>query len=627
MSSEVHREYLQRVLYVAVLLTLLHVGNTMFVQRKGLEDGPDYAEIAGHLSAAIVEIVQSSFIGHRKVNTYNLFSYVQRPERRFLFGDIIENVLRSSGNGNTVRIGLGEPVPGDHERHYNVLLVDSAASLNSLYAEFARYHLYTNGYFVIVLHTYDSAHYYDVLFEIFELNWFLGIIDANVLVYALFNLSLLYNIHPFNQFHCKGLAPTISNRFTNLRWWHTNFYPDKLADLHGCALICATWAEMPYRSVNEQSGELLGIEGKLLEYLAVTMNFTLKFRLLDAYENSHILDRRGVVFKELIANGTDFVVGGFPYKTPVKEDVFTPTFPYFLSSFNFIVNSNLEPYSPFTKLFLPFNSHIWSLLLFIYLGVFALRLIVSLMGVRPSNFIFGATNHMPGLNMLNVCLGGALPSNQLPQRNFARYFLMLWLIMTMLLRSSYQAFLYNLIKSNIGRPPPKTIAELLRQDYQLLMTADVLATVYDLPVISANAQILNISRFESFELVRRPDRRIAILTPYEFVGYFKRYNASFTKGVHVVEERVFTQQLSFYMASNSMLLQRFNRIILRYITVGLWEKWVRELLDMSPRSDGGFEEPIAQVTMQQMYGAWYVWFIGNVLSTVVLIIERLWRWE
>lgn len=330
---------------------------------------------------------------------------------------------------------------------------------------------------------------------------------------------------------------------------------------------------------------------------------------------------------KLIANGTDFVVGGFPYRSPAKDDVFTPTFPYFLSSFNFIVNSNLEPYSPFAKLFLPFSSHIWTLLLFIYLGVFALRLVFYLVGVTPSHFVFGATNHMPGVNMLNVCLGGGLPPHQVPQRNFARYVLMLWLVMTMLLRSSYQAFLYNLIKSNIGRPPPNTITELLRQNYQLLMTEDVLATIYDLPVISSSAQVLNISRLESFELVRRPDRRIAILTPYEFVGYFKRYNKSFTKGVHVVEERVFAQQLSFYMASNSMLLHRFNGIILQYTTVGLWEKWARELLDMSLRMSSGSEEPIAKVTVQQMSGAWYVWLIGNVLSTFVLLIERLWKWE
>lgn len=101
----------------------------MFAQRKRLEDGPDYAEIAGNLSAAIVEMVQSSFIGNRMVLTYNLYAFVQRPERRYLFDDIMENVLRLSGKGTTVRIGMGEPVPGDHERHYNVLLVDSAASL------------------------------------------------------------------------------------------------------------------------------------------------------------------------------------------------------------------------------------------------------------------------------------------------------------------------------------------------------------------------------------------------------------------------------------------------------------------------------------------------------------------
>lgn len=142
-----------------------------------------------------------------------------------------------------------------------------------------------------------------MLFEIFELNWLLGIIDANVLVYALSNLSLLYNIHPFNQFHCKGLAPTIGNRFSNLHWRHTNFYPDKLADLHGCALVCATWEDMPYRGLikgkPKEFGTLAGIEGKLLEYLAEKLNFTMTFQWLNDYESSHTLDKKGVVFREV----------------------------------------------------------------------------------------------------------------------------------------------------------------------------------------------------------------------------------------------------------------------------------------------------------------------------------------
>lgn len=129
----------QTVLYLIVSLSLLLGSNTMFVQKKGLEDGPNSAEIADNLSAAIVDIVERSFIRNRKILTYNLYAFVQRPERRYLFGDIMENVLRSSGESNTVRIGMGEPVPGDHERHYDVLLVDSAASLKFVRAELIKF--------------------------------------------------------------------------------------------------------------------------------------------------------------------------------------------------------------------------------------------------------------------------------------------------------------------------------------------------------------------------------------------------------------------------------------------------------------------------------------------------------
>ncbi|XP_054727323.1 uncharacterized protein LOC129237000 [Anastrepha obliqua] len=598
--------------------------HAMFVERKGFQDGPGYVEIAENLSAAIVEIVWTSFIKYRHRHTFNLYAFAQRPERQLLFGDIMEKVLSALGKDTTVRIGMGEPVPGDDERHYNVLLVDSAASLNSTYAEFAKYHLHANGYFLIVLHTFDSAHYYDVLFEIFELNWYLGIIDANVLVYALSNLSLLYNIHPFNRFHCKGLAPTIQNRFTNSRWRHTNFFPNKLLDLHGCALICATWKEMPYLS--SDAGLLGGIEGKLIEYLAVTMNFSLEFRWLDKKDASRTLDKEGSVFRELFSNGTDFIVGAFPYKSTAKGDPYTPTFPYFLSSFNFIVNSNLAPYSPFKKLFLPFKSDIWILLLIIYIVGFLLKRTATLLGIATRRFIFGAKNNRPAFNMFSVCLGVALPQQQVPSRNFARYILMLWLILTMLLCSSYQAFLFNLIKSNIGPPPPNTIADLLRQNYQLLMTEGVLDTVHDLPVISSRAKILNMTRFESFQLVGQPQQRIAVLTPYEYFDYFKRYHLNITKHIHVVDERVFTQQLSFYMASNSMLLNRFNHIILQYTNVGLWEKWSRMLLDMRTPSSSEFEERVTVVTLQQLYGAWYVWLIGNALGVFVLLIEMVCKW-
>ncbi|XP_053947743.1 uncharacterized protein LOC128856465 [Anastrepha ludens] len=598
--------------------------HAMFVERKGFQDGPGYVEIAGNLSAAIVEIVWTSFIKYRHRHTFNLYAFAQRPERKLLFGDIMEKVLSALGKDSTVRIGMGEPVPGDDERHYNVLLVDSAASLNSTYAEFAKYHLHANGYFLIVLHTFDSAHYYDVLFEIFELNWYLGIIDANVLVYALSNLSLLYNIHPFNRFHCKGLAPTIQNRFTNSHWRHTNFFPNKLLDLHGCALICATWKEMPYLS--SDAGLLGGIEGKLIEYLAITMNFSLEFRWLDKKDASRTLDKEGSVFRELFSNGTDFIVGAFPYKSTAKGDPYTPTFPYFLSSFNFIVNSNLAPYSPFKKLFLPFKSDIWILLLIIYIVGFLLKRTATLLGTATRPFIFGPKHNMPTFNMFSVCLGVALPQQQVPSRNFARYILMLWLILTMLLRSSYQAFLFNLIKSNIGPPPPNTIADLLRQNYQLLMTEGVLDTVHDLPVISSRAKILNMTRFESFQLVGQPQQRIAVLTPYEYFDYFKRYHLNITKRIHVVDERVFTQQLSFYMASNSMLLNRFNHIILQYTNVGLWEKWSRVLLDMRTPSSSEFEERVTVVTLQQLYGAWYVWLIGNALGVFVLLIEIVCKW-
>lgn len=52
-------------------------------------------------------------------------------------------------------------------------------------------------------------------------------------------------------------------------------------------------------------------------------------------------------------------------------------------------------------------------------------------------FVVGKAKN-PFLNMINISFGGALCSNKVPVRNFARTMLIMWLLSSLVLRNAYQ---------------------------------------------------------------------------------------------------------------------------------------------------------------------------------------------
>lgn len=163
--------------------------------------------------------------------------------------------------------------------------------------------MYSEGSFFIVLHTFPQPNrYYDELLQIMDLNWQNGITHADVLVYAINNLIVSFHSMPFTEFHCKGIAPIIHNKFINGHWLHDEFVLAKSINLHGCPLVCASWEDLPYFQMDKQSTEgrtkFVGLEGYLLEYLSAKMNFTITMRWLNEEEiNQTIYDEPGIFNK------------------------------------------------------------------------------------------------------------------------------------------------------------------------------------------------------------------------------------------------------------------------------------------------------------------------------------------
>lgn len=122
-----------------------------------------------------------------------------------------------------------------------------------------------------------------------------------------------------------------------------------------------------------------------------------------------------------------------------------------------------HPFSSLEKLFLPFKIIAWHLVVstFVVAGIGLLFLRRAPFGARA--FIVGPDNRSPISNMILICFGGGVQLQ--PRRNFARYMLLMWIAMMLVLRNMYQGNLFVLLQKVLLHPIPNTLEEMTAGNY------------------------------------------------------------------------------------------------------------------------------------------------------------------
>lgn len=103
-----------------------------------------------------------------------------------------------------------------------------------------------------------------------------------------------------------------------------------------------------------------------------------------------------------------------------------------------------EAYSELEKLFLPFDSATWIMIITVFFSGF---LTISFLKLKllseQQRFVFGSRVKTPIFNMVTAFFGQS--QNILPGRNFARYHLMLFILFCLIIRTAYQGVQYELM--------------------------------------------------------------------------------------------------------------------------------------------------------------------------------------
>ncbi|KAH8387802.1 hypothetical protein KR093_009527 [Drosophila rubida] len=427
-----------------------------------------------------------------------------------------------------------------------------------------------------------------------QLMWQLSVL--NVALVTSSRELLLLSYFPFSPTHgCQLIRASVENRFDveRRRWTSRPHFPAKLGNFYGCTLTCATWPDMPYL-VLQPDGSFVGIEGALLQFMADNLNFSVGLYWLTQEQVRDTFNDSGWIFEEASSCKADYALGGFHYKPSDGGDgsevPYSQSMYYFMSHIMLVTNLP-SAYSAYEKLAFPFHPQLWRA---IGLVLALSYLLVWLLQRRHQRY-----SQHPYYQLLVLTLGGNLLTAELPRRTSSRLLLVTWLLGTLVLRSAYQSGMYQLLRQDTQRDPPQTIADVLEQRYTIqLVDGNADLWLASLPELrTQQLRHLAASELQSFGQLAASsgsNQRLAIITPYEYFGYYRKVHAM-SRRLHLVRERIFTQQLSFNVRRHSHMVGVLNQQIMLAHSHGFLEHWTRQYVSAVDERD----ESIARITAVQ----------------------------
>ncbi|EDV99938.1 uncharacterized protein LOC6565379 [Drosophila grimshawi] len=397
---------------------------------------------------------------------------------------------------------------------------------------------------------------------------------------------MMLSFYPYSATHgCRVIKASIVNQYVAAvgRWANDDFFPDKLSNFFGCTLTCATWPDMPYL-VRQPNGQFVGIEGELLQFMAANLNFSIGIYWLNNSQVRDTFNESGWVFDQIFANA-EYALGGFHYKPNEGTDMPYSQSKYYFMSHIMLITNLPSAYSPYEKLAFPFHPLLWqAICLVLALGCLSLWLLQRFWKHLP---------HHPYYQFLVLTMGGNLLSRELPLRNSFRLLFVTWLLWSWVMRSAYQSGMYQLLRQDKQRHPPQTIAEVIEQRYTIQMVEGNgdrwLASLPELR--TQQLRQLTASELHSFAGLAESsgsNQRLAIITPYEYFGYFRKVH-EMSRRLHLVRERIFTQQLAFNVRRHSHLIGVLNKQIMLAHSHGFLEHWTRKYVSAVDASDESTE--------------------------------------
>lgn len=431
-------------------------------------------------------------------------------------------------------------------------------------------------------------------------------------------------------------------------------YPNKFQNFHKCSLIAALWDVPPYLILPAIDGdyrEIKGVDGYLLNILAEVLNFTVEFVIPPNNEQRGLVRKDGsltgaiklvsllselssqisfnnfvVIFLQLHERLADLSLGSFRC-TLERSTVLSPSSTFYQTMQVFTVLALKQPWTSYEIITYPFDKYIWTLFFGLLLVLLISNTLLKIGHGNILQFVYGNSS-ISTINSNIIAMSLGQPCSLEPQRNFARYFATLWILLTFILRSTYQGSLYDFLNSQKTIDSPDTSRELNERQYKLIVNTATADSFSQIPAVRdklLEVLIMNISDTAGFPLLEaNMDKRYVTGTPRDFLLSYVNIHKKF--GVfHILKETIFSQQLCVYYTKHSYLINTIDLILQRLRSFGLIYHWARQVFDDRFLEKSSIEPAPDSLGLSQLSCIFVACLYLYSLATLVFIFEIAWH--
>jgi hypothetical protein len=227
---------------------------------------------------------------------------------------------------------------------------------------------------------------------------------------------------------------------STLEWKKELKVGEKFKNLNNCSLDVFSFGP----NADKKENEVLEPQRKLMKIICERLNFTAAYVRSDAHP--------------------DFSIGIYmDFDSKIDLDT-AVTSPFTVGRLQFVI-SEAELYKPYEKILLPFDGLTWYLLLATFGIAFGVIFAVSFMKKRWQYVVYGEGVRMPAYNVLGTFFG--ISQLRLPNSDFARVILIQFIWFSLIIRTAYQGVFFELFTTDMRKPQPRTINELIERNYTI----------------------------------------------------------------------------------------------------------------------------------------------------------------
>jgi hypothetical protein len=348
---------------------------------------------------------------------------------------------------------------------------------------------------------------------------------------------------------------------------------------------------------------------------------------------------------------SDFKIGIYMDLDTKMEIATAVTSPFTVGRLQFVI-TEAEPYKPYEKILLPFDELTWYLLVVTFGIAFGVIFAVSLMRKRWSNVVYGEGVRRPAYNVLGTFFGIAQP--RLPRTFFARSLLIQFIWFSLIFRTAYQGVFFELFTTDMRKPQPRTLNELIERNYTIkgdIATFAIIAhqhkinpfSKYTLPInedyyeiqdhfvaavnsqnyrtiygkfefIEANNTLINIC-----DILRDPSVKTAYLVDLTMIESIKR-ECNFK--LEILEEVMYESVVGVSMQLHHYLYSYIANVTQRLVEAGIVQHWYDffQFVELRARVDPKDTEPKV-LTLKMLSFGFVICLATSGVAVAVLFVE------